>query len=93
MLSEVAITGQCNLRGKFYYTGCGLDFKTPGVREMNLGEIRQVLDVIYREAQTPTVIFTGGEPCLRPDLPEMVAYAKSVSFRVNLNGPRPPPYC
>ncbi|MFH1510419.1 MAG: radical SAM protein [Candidatus Woesearchaeota archaeon] len=40
---------------------------------------KYVNDMGYR-----TVCFTGGEPTLRPDLPELVSYAKSLSAEVKL---------
>ena len=43
-----------------------------------------VIDKIVDQAQVPTVSFTGGEPTLRPDLPELIAYARSRGMRVNL---------
>jgi MoaA/NifB/PqqE/SkfB family radical SAM enzyme len=49
-----------------------------------------VLEIIRHEAQVPSVSFTGGEPTLRPDLPRLIAHAKSLDLRVNLitNGTR-----
>jgi radical SAM protein with 4Fe4S-binding SPASM domain len=57
---------------------------------MTTKEIRQVLGTIYREAKVPSVSFTGGEPTLRAELPELIAYAADLGFRVNLitNGTR-----
>ena len=43
-----------------------------------------MIDKIVDQAKAPTVSFTGGEPTLRPDLPELVAYARSRGLRVNL---------
>jgi radical SAM protein with 4Fe4S-binding SPASM domain len=43
-----------------------------------------VIDRIYDDAHCPTVSFTGGEPTLREDLPELIRYAKSKGMRVNL---------
>ena len=52
--------------------------------------MRHILDVIADDAYVPTVSFTGGEPTLRPDLPELIAYAKKRRLRTNLitNGRR-----
>jgi len=36
------------------------------------------------QARVPTVSFTGGEPTLRPELPELVTYARSRGLRTNL---------
>lgn len=51
---------------------------------MRTAEVRRVLDVIWREAQVPSVSFTGGEPVLREDLPKLVRHARSLGMRVNL---------
>jgi radical SAM protein with 4Fe4S-binding SPASM domain len=84
VISEVAVTYRCNLKCRFCYAGCGTCLAVPHKAEMDLGEIKRVLEIIYREAQAPTVSFTGGEPLVRTDLPEMVACAKELGFRVNL---------
>ena len=84
VLSEVAITYRCNLNCRFCYAGCGQGCSRGDSVEMSLSQIKRILEIIYKEAQVPTVSFTGGEPLLRSDLPEMVAFAKSLGFRVNL---------
>ncbi|OPZ23646.1 MAG: hypothetical protein BWZ02_03146 [Lentisphaerae bacterium ADurb.BinA184] len=88
MLSEVALTARCNLRCRFCYLDDGA--ATTGA-EMDTAEVKRVLDTIRREAQVPSVSFTGGEPTLRPDLPELIRYARDeAGLRVNLitNGTR-----
>jgi radical SAM protein with 4Fe4S-binding SPASM domain len=51
---------------------------------MTTAEVRRVLDAIVDHARVPTVSFTGGEPTLRPDLPHLIAHAKSRRLRTNL---------
>jgi radical SAM protein with 4Fe4S-binding SPASM domain len=81
ILSEIAVTYRCNLACHFCYAGCtGI----PKSHEMSLPEIITVLRKIRREAEVPSVSLTGGEPTLRPDLPEIVAAAKAEGMRVNL---------
>lgn len=46
-------------------------------RELDTAEWKQVLDKAWN-AGIPHVIFTGGEPTLRDDLPELVTYAESL---------------
>jgi radical SAM protein with 4Fe4S-binding SPASM domain len=53
-------------------------------REMTTEEIKRVLDIIIDDAHCPTVSFTGGEPTLRMDLPELIAHAKNRGMRANL---------
>jgi len=85
VLSEVAITYQCNLRCAFCYAGCnGTRKPAAGTHEMTADQVKQVLWKIFHQAKVPSVSFSGGEPTLRPDLPDLVAYAKSLGMRVNL---------
>lgn len=85
ILSEVALTYRCNLRCRFCYAGCSCTKGTGGEKEMTTDEVRQVLRIIREEAQTPSVSFTGGEPTLRADLPELVRCARyDLGLRVNL---------
>jgi len=91
ILSEVAITYKCNLRCVFCYAGCNCTTQpVDDKREMTVPEIKQVLDRLYHQGKVPSVSFTGGEPTLRKELPELVAYAKTLGMRVNLitNGTR-----
>jgi radical SAM protein with 4Fe4S-binding SPASM domain len=91
ILSEVAITYRCNLRCTFCYAGCNCTTNPVGDdREMTTAEVKQVLRALYQDGEVPSVSFTGGEPTLRRDLPELVAHAKGLGMRVNLitNGTR-----
>ena len=91
ILSEIALTYRCNLRCTFCYAGCNCT-ANPAMAEteMTTVEVIEVLRRIRREAQVPSVSFTGGEATLRPDLPDLVAYAHEIGLRVNLitNGTR-----
>jgi radical SAM protein with 4Fe4S-binding SPASM domain len=82
VLSEIALTYRCQNRCTFCYASA------PGrgqeVAEMTASEVMRILDAIADDAQVPTVSFTGGEPTLRPDLPRLIAYAKSRRLRTNL---------
>ncbi len=85
VLSEVALTYRCNLKCTFCYTGCGCTANPVGSqREMTVGQVKQVLWKIFHQAKVPSVSFTGGEPTLVPELPDLVAYAKALGMRVNL---------
>ena len=82
VLSEIALTYRCQNRCTFCYADApdrGRD-----VPEMTTDEVRVIIDRLYDEAHCPTVSFTGGEPTLRPDLPELARYAKDKGMRVNL---------
>ena len=82
VLSEIALTYRCQNRCQFCYASSPDRGRT--VREMSTAEVRRVIDRIYDEAHCPTLSFTGGEPTLREDLAELVAYAKGKGLRVNL---------
>ena len=85
ILSEVAVTYRCNLRCNFCYAGCNCTTNpTRDNREMTRDEVREVLRKIYHEGKVPSVSFTGGEPTLRADLPELVRSAADLGMRVNL---------
>lgn len=91
VLSEVAVTSRCNLSCVFCYAGCSC-LAWPGGNggEMTTAEVMEVLGRIYNDAKVPSVSFTGGEPTLRGDLPELIEYARGIGMRVNLitNGTR-----
>lgn len=96
VLSEVALTRRCNLRCLFCYAGCAgacgkenaasnPEGKGADASEMSTGEVKIILERICKQAQVPSVSFTGGEPTLRPDLPELIRYAsRELGMRVNL---------
>lgn len=91
ILSEIAITYRCNLKCTFCYAGCNCTTNPVGDdREMTATEVKEVLRALFQDAQVPSVSFTGGEPTLRRDLPQLVAHAKTLGMRVNLitNGTR-----
>jgi len=84
VLSEIALTYRCNLACNFCYAGCNCTKKMNGKGEMNTEQIKEILRRIFDQAKVPSVSFTGGEPTLVKELPELVAYAKGLGFRVNL---------
>ncbi len=53
--------------------------------ELSAEEWKRILDRC-RAAGIPQVTFTGGEPTMREDLPELIAYAKWFVSRLNTNG-------
>ncbi|MBN1782157.1 radical SAM protein [bacterium] len=83
VLSEIALTYRCNLACRFCYAGCGCR-KSDSAGEMDTEQAKTVLGIIRNEAQIPSVSFTGGEPMLRQDLPELIRHAKSLSMWTNL---------
>jgi len=82
VLSEIALTYRCNNACAFCYASA--PERANAVREMTTDEVARVIDKIVAQAKVPTISFTGGEPTLRRDLPQLVAYAKSRKMRANL---------
>jgi radical SAM protein with 4Fe4S-binding SPASM domain len=88
VLSEVALTYKCNIKCLFCYAACKCISEPEnksGLRELSTEEFKEILDIIRHEAEVPSVSFTGGEPLLRDDLCELIAYAsEALKMRVNL---------
>ncbi|RJQ48056.1 MAG: radical SAM protein [Gaiellales bacterium] len=86
VLAEIALTDRCNLRCVFCYAGCpSIPAASGKGRELSQTEVRRLIDRVRGEAQVPSLSFTGGEPTLRHDLPDLVAYAARIKgMRVNL---------
>ena len=82
VLSEIALTYRCQNRCFFCYASS--PERGRSVPEMTTAQVKHVLDKIVDQARVPTVSFTGGEPTLRGDLPELVAYAHERGLRTNL---------
>ena len=53
--------------------------------ELSTEEWKRIIDRC-RDACIPQLTFTGGEPTLRPDLPELIAHAAWFVTRLNTNG-------
>lgn len=69
---------------------CALTYKTEGARkdaapvkrvkrELTTDEWQAILDKAYA-AGIPHILFTGGEPTLRPDLDELIAYTEKLEM-------------
>ena len=54
-------------------------------KELTTGEWKRILDRC-RNAGIPQVTFTGGEPTMREDLPELINHARWFVTRLNTNG-------
>jgi radical SAM protein with 4Fe4S-binding SPASM domain len=88
ILSEVAVTWRCNIKCQFCYASCTCIAESDdeaGMEELPTSDVKKILDIIRNDAEVPSVSFTGGEPVLRNDLAELVAYASgTLKMRVNL---------
>jgi len=83
VLSELAVTYRCNFRCSFCYAGINCT-RDAAATELSTAELKELIYKIRFQAQVPSISFTGGEPTLRKDLPELIAYAKEIDMRVNL---------
>lgn len=81
---DLAITYRCNNDCAHCYNA-----RTRNYPELSTTEWKKVIDKLW-EIRIPHVVFTGGEPTLRNDLPELVAYAdqKGMVTGINTNGTR-----
>lgn len=79
-------TRRCNLRCIHCYAS-SRDEEYPG--ELSTPEAMLLLEDLAR-FDVPTVLFSGGEPLLRPDLLDLIAYARSIGLRcvISTNGTR-----
>jgi hypothetical protein len=83
-LAVVEVTRECNLSCSFCFASSG-----PGGRELAFEEVVHLLDVIVESGGPRPVQFSGGEPTIRDDLPELVEHATDMGFEhveVNTNG-------
>lgn len=81
---DLALTYRCN-------NACHHCYNPANRRraELTTEEWKSVIDELW-EAGVPHIIFTGGEPTLRPDLPELIAHAERNGqiTGINTNGRR-----
>lgn len=76
---DLALTYRCQNRCSHCYNE-----PTRQVSEMDTASWRKALDRI-QAVGIPHVVFTGGEPTLRDDLPDLVAYAEESGLVTGLN--------
>lgn len=80
------VTSRCNLRCRFCFADGGSADTQPG-----MDELKSAVDDILRQCGKVLLQLSGGEPTLRDDLPELVAYAKKAGcsyVQLNTNGIR-----
>ena len=78
-------TRACNLRCRHCYAN-GQDARSPGNAdgEMSGEEARRMIDDLAAFG-CPVLLFSGGEPCLRPDLVELMAFTREKGMRAVLS--------
>jgi MoaA/NifB/PqqE/SkfB family radical SAM enzyme len=75
------ITGQCNLKCMHCYASAT---SRPFDGELTTAECYKVLDDLAAY-KVPSVLFSGGEPLMRPELFEFAAYARKIGLRTVLS--------
>lgn len=79
MLVSWNTTNQCNLYCEHCYRDAGAKLD----EELNTEEARQLIGEI-KKAGFQIMIFSGGEPIMRPDIYELIAYARQQGLRAVL---------
>ena len=80
------VTGRCNLRCRYCFADGGSAGPDPTAEEC-----REAIREIVRQCGRPLLQFSGGEPTLRDDLPELIRFAREAGCsytQVNTNGLR-----
>ena len=72
------VTRRCPLRCRHCRAGAA---DVPYERELSTAECRTVIDSLAAGKPAPMIIWTGGEPMLRPDILELVAHATAKGIR------------
>lgn len=49
---------------------------------LDTNQIKRILKILKNQYECKTIGFTGGEPFLRPDLPEIIKYARKIGFKI-----------
>jgi len=76
----------CNLHCRFCFANGGEEQTQP-----DMDSLKAAVDDIVRQCGNPLLQLSGGEPSLRDDLPELIAYAKQAGcsyVQLNTNGIR-----
>jgi len=82
---RLEVTRRCNC--KCYFCHNQNTFAREGrlvKKDLNTEQIKYIIDQVVL-AKVPKIRFTGGEPLTRPDILELIKYAKSKGLQVRLN--------
>jgi radical SAM protein with 4Fe4S-binding SPASM domain len=82
---DLALTYRCNNDCAHCYNPRPVvNQPTPITAELHTHEWKQILNQLW-EIGIPHIVFTGGEPTLRNDLPDLIAHAQSLGQVTGLN--------
>jgi radical SAM protein with 4Fe4S-binding SPASM domain len=79
LLASIAITYRCNQRCLY----CELPQRADIKRELPTTRFKQIIDQLI-ELEVSSISFTGGDPLLRKDVPELISYIKKNGISTNL---------
>ncbi|MFB6205468.1 MAG: radical SAM protein [Haloglomus sp.] len=85
-LAVVEVTESCNLSCSFCFASSG-----PSGAHRPTEEVLDLLETVKRDGEPRPVQFSGGEPTVRDDLPDLIERAREMDFshiEVNTNGIR-----
>lgn len=83
-LAVVEITQDCNLSCSYCFASSG-----PGGSQRPFEDVIDLLETVREESGTRPIQFSGGEPTVHDELPELVEHAREMGFEhieVNTNG-------
>jgi len=80
LLAYVYLTYRCNLRCSYCDDGTGVSYPDrPRGRELSTDDALRLLAIVRHE--TDGIIFTGGEPLMRPDLEPILRGVRALGYR------------
>ena len=80
---SIELTERCNLRCAHCYINLPASDEQARSRELSTQELRAIVDAIVDEGCL-WLLFTGGEPFVRPDFPEIYTYARQKGLLISL---------
>jgi len=80
--TEMTLTYRCQNKCYFCHSPAPINGNTTS--EMTTNQVKLVIDKIYNEAGVMDISFTGGEPLMRKDLPELVEYASKKGIKTGI---------
>lgn len=83
-LAVIEVTNGCNLSCSYCFASSG-----PSGRDRSFEDIVKLLRVVRESGGPRPIQFSGGEPTIRDDLPELVGTAREMGFQhiqINTNG-------
>jgi radical SAM protein with 4Fe4S-binding SPASM domain len=83
LVGALELTFRCNNRCMHCYVNKAANDRGERRRELRFSQIRHILDAIAEEGCL-WLLFTGGEPLIRGDFPDIYSYAKRKGFLITL---------